>query len=182
MSSVEEQPLREETHQVSQEQLLICWGQVTSHTGGWSCWADVGAAKNSWTLEGIMLGSRELCREPSPASPQLRARHSTHRWDQNASELGGTEEPEVTPSQHPASGEEVTDMERNKTRECPVVLDWNQSGHYNLMHISVQFSRSVMSDSLRPYESQHARPPCPSPTPGVPPNPCPLSRCIYKYT
>ena len=32
---------------------------------------------------------------------------------------------------------------------------------------SVQFSRSVMSDSLRPQESQHARPPCPSPTPGV---------------
>ena len=30
---------------------------------------------------------------------------------------------------------------------------------------SVQFSRSVMSDSLRPYESQHTRPPCPSPTP-----------------
>ena len=32
---------------------------------------------------------------------------------------------------------------------------------------SVQFSRSVMSDSLRPHESQHAGPPCPSPTPGV---------------
>ena len=32
---------------------------------------------------------------------------------------------------------------------------------------SVQFSRSVMSDSLQPHESQHARPPCPSPTPGV---------------
>ena len=32
---------------------------------------------------------------------------------------------------------------------------------------SVQFSRSVISDSLRPHESQHARPPCPSPTPGV---------------
>ena len=32
---------------------------------------------------------------------------------------------------------------------------------------SVQFSRSVMSDSLRPHESQHARPPCPSATPGV---------------
>ena len=30
---------------------------------------------------------------------------------------------------------------------------------------SVQFSRSVVSDSLRPHESQHARPPCPSPTP-----------------
>ena len=32
---------------------------------------------------------------------------------------------------------------------------------------SVQFSCSVVSDSLRPHESQHARPPCPSPTPGV---------------
>ena len=40
---------------------------------------------------------------------------------------------------------------------------------------SVQFSRSVMSDSLRPNESQHARPPCPSPTPGVHSNSRPLS-------
>ena len=40
---------------------------------------------------------------------------------------------------------------------------------------SVQFSHSVMSDSLQPHEPQHARPPCPSPTPRVHPNPCPLS-------
>ena len=40
---------------------------------------------------------------------------------------------------------------------------------------SVQFSRSVMSDSLWPHEPQHARPPCLSPTPWVHPNPCPLS-------
>ena len=40
---------------------------------------------------------------------------------------------------------------------------------------SVQLSHSVMSDSLRPHEPQHARPPCPSPTPRVHPNPCPLS-------
>ena len=37
---------------------------------------------------------------------------------------------------------------------------------------SVQFSHSVMSDSLWPHESQHARPPCPSPTPRVHPNSC----------
>ena len=43
---------------------------------------------------------------------------------------------------------------------------------------SVQFSRSVVSDSLRPHESQHARPPCPSPTPGVYSISCPSSpRC-----
>ena len=41
---------------------------------------------------------------------------------------------------------------------------------------SVQFSRSVVSDSLRPHELQHARPPCPSPTPGVHPNSCASSR------
>ena len=40
---------------------------------------------------------------------------------------------------------------------------------------SVQFSRSVVSNSLRPHESQDARPPCPSPTPGVYPNSCPSS-------
>ena len=40
---------------------------------------------------------------------------------------------------------------------------------------SVQFSRSVVSDSLQPHERQHTRPSCPSPTPGVHPNPCPLS-------
>ena len=37
----------------------------------------------------------------------------------------------------------------------------------------VQFSRSVVSDSLQPHESQHARPPCPSPTPGVHSDSCP---------
>ena len=38
---------------------------------------------------------------------------------------------------------------------------------------SVQFSHSVMYDSMRSHESQHARPPCPSPTPGIHPNSCP---------
>ena len=42
--------------------------------------------------------------------------------------------------------------------------------------VSVQFSRSVMSDSLWPHGLQHARPPCPSPTPGACSNSCPLSR------
>ena len=41
---------------------------------------------------------------------------------------------------------------------------------------SVQFSRSVAFSSFRPHEPQHARPPCPSPTPGVHSNSCPLSQ------
>ena len=44
---------------------------------------------------------------------------------------------------------------------------------------SVQFSCSVVSNSLRPYEPQYARPPCPSPTPGVHPNPYPLCRWCH---
>ena len=44
---------------------------------------------------------------------------------------------------------------------------------------SVQFSCSVVSNSLRPHESQHARPPCPSPDPGVYSNSCPSSRWCH---
>ena len=44
---------------------------------------------------------------------------------------------------------------------------------------SVQFSRSVLSDSLQPHEKQHARPPCPSPTPGVHPNSCASSQWFH---
>ena len=44
---------------------------------------------------------------------------------------------------------------------------------------SIQFSRSVVADSLRPRKSQHARPPCPSPTPEVHPNSCASSRWCH---
>ena len=50
---------------------------------------------------------------------------------------------------------------------------------YNLCLSSIQFSRSLVSYSLQPHEPQHARPPYPSPTPGVHPNPCPLSRWCH---
>ena len=53
---------------------------------------------------------------------------------------------------------------------------FNYSSDQNL---KVQFSLSVMSDSLRPHESQHARPPCPSPTPGVYSNSCPSSQWCH---
>ena len=48
-------------------------------------------------------------------------------------------------------------------------------GELSIQILSVQFSRSVESDSLRPHGLQHARPPCPSPIPEVYPNSCPLS-------
>ena len=46
-------------------------------------------------------------------------------------------------------------------------------------HATVQFSPSVLPDSLRPHGLQQARPPCPSPTPGVYSNSCPLSRWCH---
>ena len=55
--------------------------------------------------------------------------------------------------------------------------DWAQ--HSTNVYISVQFSRSVLSDSLWPHELQHARHPCPSPTPGVHPNSCPSSQWCH---
>ena len=47
------------------------------------------------------------------------------------------------------------------------------------LYSSVQFSRSVMSNSLRPHKLQHTRPPCPSPSPGVDSNSCPSSRWCH---
>ena len=58
-------------------------------------------------------------------------------------------------------------------------IDWHCQTTQSVQFSSVQFSCSVMSDSLRPDEPQHARPPCPSPAPGVYPNSCPLSRWCH---
>ena len=60
--------------------------------------------------------------------------------------------------------------------------EWRLKGNWifcALNFSSVQFSRSVMSDSLRPHESQHARPPCPSPSPRVHSNSRPSSRWCH---
>ena len=51
--------------------------------------------------------------------------------------------------------------------------------NWKLQFSSVQFSHSVVSDSLWPHELQHARPPCPSPTPRVYSNSCPLSQWCH---
>ena len=58
-------------------------------------------------------------------------------------------------------------------------MDESQKGDIELPLGCVQFSRSVVSNSSQPHESQHARPPCPSPTPGVNSNSCPLSRWCH---
>ena len=73
-------------------------------------------------------------------------------------------------------------------RECPLVFSWvltsacmwkdhTRAGRMgNIQFSSVQFSHSVVSDSLWPHESQHARPPCTSPIPRVHSDSCPSSQ------
>ena len=68
--------------------------------------------------------------------------------------------------------------------QCHLSLIGNLNFDHLVYHLgsqfsSVQFSRSVVSDSSRPHESQHARPPCPSPTPGVHPDSRPSSPWCY---
>ena len=53
---------------------------------------------------------------------------------------------------------------------CGFNFHFSEGGWYSVQSLNIS-----VSDSLRPHEPQHARPPCPSPTPGVHPNPCPLS-------
>ena len=59
-----------------------------------------------------------------------------------------------------------------------LVIAWNLD-EVHWAFSSAQFSCSVMSDSLQSHESQHARPPCPSQTPRVHPNACPLSQWCH---
>ena len=62
-------------------------------------------------------------------------------------------------------------------------IKWTLSNHIEIKVVhflqTVQFSRSVLSDSLQPHGLQHTRPPCPSPTPGVYSNSCPFSQWCH---
>ena len=64
-----------------------------------------------------------------------------------------------------------------KKRTLNHLFLWNKVKIFALStETGVQFTRSVVSNSLQPYEPQHTRPPCLSPTPGAYPNSCPLSQ------
>ena len=63
---------------------------------------------------------------------------------------------------------------------CTQVLGIRIFWYWHVLWLSwVEFSHSVMSDSLWPHEQQHARPPCPSLTPGVHLNPYPLCQWCH---
>ena len=66
--------------------------------------------------------------------------------------------------------------ERGPDTKCYIITLCRSS----IWKCSVQFTCSVVSDFLRPHESQHAKPPCPSPTPGVHSNSCPSTQWCHR--
>ena len=72
--------------------------------------------------------------------------------------------------------EESTCLTSDYTAKLQSLREYGTGIKTEIQISSVQFRHSVMSDSLRHHEPQHARPPCPSSTPGVHPNPCSLSQ------
>ena len=62
----------------------------------------------------------------------------------------------------------------------PGKLSINSKHKIRFKKATVQFSHSVVSDSLRPHESQHARSPCPSPTPGAHSDSRPSSHTVFQ--
>ena len=71
-------------------------------------------------------------------------------------------------------------LQKKKFFGNSLVVQWLELSTFTVVQFSsVQFSLSVVSDSLRPHESQHTRPPCPSPTPRVHSNSCPSGRWCH---
>ena len=77
---------------------------------------------------------------------------------------GSTTKPQVSRQYGIAQRQKYRSMEKNRKPRGKSTHLW---ASYLRQFSSVQFSHSVMSNSLRPHELQHARPPCPSPSPGV---------------
>ena len=88
-------------------------------------------------------------------------------------------------SAHPAGTTGLSERERKRRKvlfslnHVNIDLGYCFGKIYRIFCLSVQFSCPVMADSLRPHELQHARLPCPSPTPGAHPNSCPLSQWCH---
>ena len=76
-------------------------------------------------------------------------------------------------------GESLSSAQTLKTFGKTNLTNKESESYVSLFDYSVQFSSSVMSDSLWPHGLQQARPPCPSPTPRVYPNSCPLGQWCH---
>ena len=116
---------------------------------------------------------------PPDAKSWLTGKDPDARKDGRQEEKGATED-ELFGWCHWFNGHEFEQtLETVKDREAWHAIVHGVAERQTWLNDSVQFSQSIMPDSFRPHEPQHARPPCPSPTPGVHPNPCPWSRWCH---
>ena len=139
-------------------------------------WMQKEEVKKTWSKRQIWLWSTQWSRaEASSILPRERTGHSKHRLPTTQEK---TLHMDITRWSMlksdwlyslQAKMEKLYTVNKNKTRSWLWLRSWTpycQIQTYVCIS-SVQFSRSVMSDSLQPHESQHGRPACPSPTPGV---------------
>ena len=91
-------------------------------------------------------------------------------------DLGSIPELERTPGEGNGYPLQYSGLENSMEGTVRGVTELDMTEQLSLSLSLVQFSRSVVSDSLRPHELQHARPPCPSQTPQVYPDSRPLSQ------
>ena len=83
----------------------------------------------------------------------------------------------IAEARAPNTGDRSSNMKSTNTQRACMCVSFTSEEFFYLQ--SVQFHRSVVSDSSRPHELQHARPPCPSPTPGVHSNSRPSSQWYH---
>ena len=115
-----------------------------------------------------MFASKSKALSPRPCG--------THALSQRRSH-----EPPLAPAAADQTAQSGLQTDQGCQHACPVLPGhlWCQPGRGYKNLLGTQFSRSVVSDSLQPHGLQHARPPCPSPTPRVYSNPCPWSRWCH---
>ena len=157
----------------SEEKRNWFWFRLGSETGGWRIWAarnflthlkkKVASSPNRLSSIGLFFSQNLRCsREVWNVKFHVQALH----FQRLANSWNLTVNGRWT--KHKSGG-----------NVCPWANSLQCQTQVLLYISSVQFSRSVVSDSLRPHGLQHTRPPCPSSTPRVYPNSCPLSRWLH---
>ena len=129
--------------------------------------------KGSMKKDGTVVWTEQ----PRWESVRLEDWHFCESWEQSPVIQGGRQSPEELNREAGPWWESSSLCNIVSERRHLISLD--TTGLLSQIISSIHLSRSAGSDSLRPHGPKHARPPCPSPTPGVHPNSCPLSQWCH---